>query len=512
MGQRPQWPESRTPPIMMPGLDSVSGKSFGQASQTVGALGGRRAKEEWFVRDSVAAPNRKIVKTTGGIWRLVRATARVRIAPTLGAVTVDLLARVPGAPSPVSVFDTPLTIAVGETEAVGGIVDPAYKMLPIGTLVSMDVGTAVSGMMVAVFDYGNTKTATLRYESGIWVKRSEDAAAWLTLALHHFPDMGNIIFRCRASSGSYDNWAALQRSIDLGIGWSDTTVLGCPDAVHAPNGDLYAIGTGADGQPHRIYRSTTNGLTWVQVFNDTAGDPSFTVYRRIVVDPMDSDHVIAVGWDSSAGNQQVFLRSTDATLGVGATYTRTEPSMTATAEKNDMAFCFGQGGRLVWAYEDSSGTQVLVDTSDNDGVSWTSRLIHASAGNAPPNAMFLSGTYIYMYHAATDGIMRSPDNGLAWNSFTGLPIAANIRGLEVDADDGVLYSGQNDAPEADTILKMDPIALGGSWTDISAGLLAATGFSDVQLCDGGLALLAGGSVGAYDLTTELHYRVRAVAQ
>jgi len=324
--------------------------------------------------------------------------------------------------------------------------------------------------------------------------------------------MGNTLCRCRSNGDNYDGWLTLQISHDLGVTWTDTTILGCPHIAQAPNGDLYAIGTGGDGQPHRIYRSTDGSDTWTEVYEDTTGDPSFTVYRRIEVDPTNSDHVIAVGWDSGGGAQQVFLRSVDATSGAGATYTRTEPTLTATAEKNEMAFCFGQGGRLFWAYEHSGATEVRVDTSDNGGSTWTGRLTHSTSGNRPPRALFLSGTNIYVLSASNDGVLRSPDNGQTWESFTNLTTMAAAHAVAVDSISDVIYAGQNDTPEALTVQQIQPITVGGSWTDISAGLLTTTGFTDMQLCVGGLLLPAGAAVGAYDLTTELHYRTRAVAQ
>ncbi len=508
-----QWPESRKPIFLSPSLDSVSGRSYGQASQTAGALGGRRNKEEWFVSDTVIFPNRKIVKTEGGTWRLVGASARVRVAPTTGTINVDILAQMPGASGPESIFSTVLTIPPGQTEAGGGVINTGSKLLPIGTLINMGMPVGPwTGMVVSVHDPTGGRTATLRYTGSMWTKQSEDATSWPTVALHHFAGMGNTLFRCRSNGDNYDGWLTLQISTDLGVTWTDTTVVGCADITQAPNGDLYAIGTGGDSQPHRIYRSIDSGDIWTEVYEDTTGGAPYTVYRRIEADPSDSDHVIAVGWDSGGGTQQVFLRSTDATSGVSATYTRTEPTLTNNAEKNEMAFCFGRSGRLFWAYENSAGSEVLVDTSDDNGASWDGRLAHSTTGNPPPRTVFLLGTDIYILIASLGGIKRSPDNGLVWENFTNLPAMTAARDVVVDPNLDIIYSGQNDAPEAYTIQQMQPIAVGGSWTDISSNLLTATGFTDVQLCHEGLLLPAGAAVGAYDLTVELHYRVHAAGQ
>ncbi len=500
----------RTSPIMMPMLDAVSGRSYGQSNQTAGALGGRRNKEEWFSANTASSPDRKIVKTAGGVWRLLKASARVRVAPTV-AIGVDILAQVPGASSPASIFSTVPVIAVGQTEAAGGVISNVSKLLPVGTLLSTALASGIQGIVAAIHSVSDGKTATLRYVGGAWTKQSEDATAWPTAVLKHFTGMGNVLFRCRSNGDNYDGWLTLQRSPDLGVNWNDTTVAGCPDITMAPNGDLYAIGTGGDGQPHRIYRSVDGGLTWTEVYNDTTGDPNFSVYRCIAADPADSDHVVVAGWEEGGGNDQLFLVSNDATSGVGATYTRSKPTMTDKAEKNDMSFCFGQSSRLLWAYEDWTGAEVKVDTSDNNGAVWTARLNHASIANEEPRTMFLAGTHVYLLHAAIDGAMRSPDNGITWNSFPDTPSRTDMRGFAVDVDDAI-YIGQGDVGEPNTVMRMQPIDTGGSWVDISSGLKTLLGFSDVQLCHGGLWHDADVAVSAEDLTTELHYRVRVVAQ
>jgi hypothetical protein len=411
----------------------------------------------------------------------------------------------------VSIFVTAPTIPVGQTEATGGVISNSSKLLPIGTLISSGLASGIQGVVASIYSTGDDKTATLRYVGGAWSIQSIDTTAWPTAVLKHFTGMGNVLFRCRSNGDNYDGWLTLQRSPDLGVNWSDTTVAGCPDVTQAPNGDLYAIGTGGDSQPHRIYRSTDGGLNWLEVYNDTTGDPNFSVYRCIAADPADSDHVAVVGWEEGGGNDQLFLVSNDATSGVGATYTRSKPSMTDKAEKNDMSFCFGSSSRMLWAYEDWTGAEVKVDSSDNNGSSWTARLNHASTANEEPRGMFLAGTHIYLLHAADDGIMRSPDNGVTWESFPDTPLKASMRGLAVDVDDA-LYTGQNNIAEADTVSRMQPIDTGGSWVDISSGLKALLGFSDSQLCHGGLWHDTDVAVNALDLTTELHYRVRAAAQ
>lgn len=121
--------------MIAPTLDAVSGRSYGQASQTPGALGGRRAVVRWYTEGAISAVTNQIVKASGGAWRLLVASARVRVTPGT-ALNVDILAKVPGG-SYVSVFDSILAIAAGQLEATGGTPNVG-KLYPIGTLFKQD--------------------------------------------------------------------------------------------------------------------------------------------------------------------------------------------------------------------------------------------------------------------------------------------------------------------------------------------------------------------------------------
>ena len=135
MGRGPYWPETRTPKLIVPTLDATSGRSYGQSSQTQGALGGRRAVQRWYTDGSISGVTGQIVKASGGTWRLVAASARVRVTPS-SSLNLDILAKVPGG-SYTSIFDSVLVITAGQLEAGGGILD-VDRLYPIGTLFMQD--------------------------------------------------------------------------------------------------------------------------------------------------------------------------------------------------------------------------------------------------------------------------------------------------------------------------------------------------------------------------------------
>lgn len=130
--------------IVPPGMDATSGRSYKQASQTPGALGGRRGTDRWIKEDNIDGSSGQIYKTVGGTYRLISASARLRVAPTVSAISIDILA------GGVSIFATPLNIAVGQTEATGGVL-LADRRVPLGTLLSVSNGT----------DAGNARDLTI---------------------------------------------------------------------------------------------------------------------------------------------------------------------------------------------------------------------------------------------------------------------------------------------------------------------------------------------------------------
>ncbi|KKN15250.1 hypothetical protein LCGC14_0987950 [marine sediment metagenome] len=117
--------------ILSPSIDATSGRSYRQSSQTPGALGGRRAVQRWYTDGVITDVTGQIVQSVGGVWRLLVASARVRVTPSTSLV-LDIEAKVPGG-SYTSVFDTVLTITAGQLEATGGVLSVG-KLYPVGTL------------------------------------------------------------------------------------------------------------------------------------------------------------------------------------------------------------------------------------------------------------------------------------------------------------------------------------------------------------------------------------------
>lgn len=138
------WPEARVPILTPPGLDSTHGKSYAQASQTAGALGGRRSTARWYVDGILGTYGGAIYRVEGAVWRPIKGTARVRIAPTASPVVVDILAKLPSGSTYESILASPLSIAVGATEATGGQIRGTNAQLPVGTLVL--IGPSVVGV------------------------------------------------------------------------------------------------------------------------------------------------------------------------------------------------------------------------------------------------------------------------------------------------------------------------------------------------------------------------------
>ena len=122
----------RVSPILSPSIDATSGKSYKQSSQTPGALGGRRAVQRWYTDGVIGDVSGQIVQSVGGVWRLLIATARTRIAPSTASQNIDIHAKVPGGAF-TTIFSTVLTIATSQLEATGGVL-LTDKIYPIGTL------------------------------------------------------------------------------------------------------------------------------------------------------------------------------------------------------------------------------------------------------------------------------------------------------------------------------------------------------------------------------------------
>ncbi len=353
------------------------------------------------------------------------------------------------------------------------------------------------GVLASVYDGVAGKTATLlRTGQGNWVKQSEDATSWPVVHLYHFPGMGETIFRIRGTD-VFGNWETLQISPDMGVTWNNTTVAECPSICRAANGDLYALSSFGGVSAPKVFRSTDDGAIWTEVYEDTtqASDSSYTRYRNITADPSNQNRIIASGitWQGGSVRMQVFLITLDATSGAGATYTHTDmvdagnPVLTDFADANQpLPIIIGQNGRILWAYDDASAAQTHVDYSDNDGLDWSPSVTFSSSGNEPVRAFFLAAMDIYMLRAATSGIHRTRNNGADWEEIASTPVPTNMRAMIWDSSLDLLFAGEVAAAEANTVQMMHAPFDTGSWSDVSDGIAAATGFANNRLCSEGL--------------------------
>ena len=348
-------------------------------------------------------------------------------------------------------------------------------------------------ILASVYDTVTGTTQTLvRSGTGSWTKQSGDATAWPVVQLYNFPSLGNVIFRTRSTGSTYTGaWETLQRSPDLGITWNNTSVSNCSDITRAANGDIFAVAGGADTDAHRIFRSTDDGLNWTEVHNDTTISTTYTKYRRIEADPNNPNRVVCVGWREGTSNTQVILVTLDATLGAGATYTRLvgPAGLTDAAEKTDMTLAICPTGRILFAYEDWTGTQSYVDSSDNDGLAWATSATFDTSGNPPPHVMFRAAFDVYLVIPTPNGVHRTRDNGVSWELVNDLPVPTAQVALTWDANLDILYGGQNSAPEAETVMMMVPPTPTNIWLEVSAGIIAATGNANNRICVGGLEAL-----------------------
>ena len=129
-----QWPETRTSILIPPGVEALAGRSYKQSGQTAGALGGRRDKVDWYRDGVVDGSSGQIVRVSGGVWRLIGASARVRVTPTTSTILINIHA------DGDSIFNTGLSIAVGDTEAIGSVLK-TNRIYPVGTLFSISHNT-----------------------------------------------------------------------------------------------------------------------------------------------------------------------------------------------------------------------------------------------------------------------------------------------------------------------------------------------------------------------------------
>ena len=137
---RASWPESRTPPLIAPTLDAVGGRSYTQAIQTPGVLGGRRGRETFYVvtDSNVLKYIGHQARIYGSPWRIVSIGGRVghwaSSSDPLLTFQVTIYQRVPVF---TILFQETTTIPLGFFEAIPMVIPPGL-VAPVGYLVQAD--------------------------------------------------------------------------------------------------------------------------------------------------------------------------------------------------------------------------------------------------------------------------------------------------------------------------------------------------------------------------------------
>ena len=533
-----QWPQSRTPSILQPALDSPSGRSYRQSIQTPGALSGRKDKVTWYVDGTLdlGIPSGKIVRVAGAAWRLTSATARVRTAPVGDALAITILAQLPGTTTLTPVLSTPIVIGDGDLEGTPGVISPVSKVLPIGTLIRMNY----SQPAVAAHKFQDFGV----FNSASWVRRSTSATA-----MSNFKNLAGTLWRIRTSltTSVQIGHGDLERSTDGGVTWTisflapDPDDYGFIDIVRTPSGKLFTVlsakGTFSPDNPLEVHRSSDNGDSWSKVYTlPSATDP---LGGPLMADPNDSAGRVFGPYmqDFSLGNpgEEGFFF----TLDDGASWTKRVPTTPPVMNNvfgtkfSHFMVAVGQSGRLVMHNGGLAAANLYY--ADDDADNWTGvdlqslllgkrQLIHAEG-----QILFIAGNVI-VSGTIHGRIARTDDNGATWTMYLdGQTLSLGdvdgierVWGIAYDPAVKTLYAHCNDIdeetgdedPGAPLLARVE----GGPWRNITANSEGVFTPSDpsfirrFQIRSIVPLDLPTFSTDAQELTVELGYRTRAVAQ
>jgi hypothetical protein len=212
---------------------------------------------------------------------------------------------------------------------------------------------------------------------------------------------------------------------------------------------------------HGFYRSTDQGATWTQINSGLAT----TIGWTINVNPANGD-LIASTFSGPAlnANPVTFYRSTDegntwTAIAYGHLSGATAQTGCAFAVNSNIV-CGGYWAPFpssgAWISSDGGQTATSVSDASNSGTSVFSLGLNPASGN-----LWL-GT-------EQNGIFRSADNGLTWNSESPLDVSldpahglriGNIYGITFDRNGNVLFGSQGG------IWKSSPSGSGFSWTNV----------------------------------------------
>lgn len=497
-----------------PLLDSI-GRSYEQASQTPGALGGNAGVVRWHTPEHTGVSARQIVRVEASPWRLIEVIARVIVAPTGGALTVDVLAKLPGASSYVSIFTINPTIPTGEHVASGGLINPEMQILPVGTLVTWDT-TGFGGLLITLSMQGAPTERAFA-----WRYASTDFSSRLGTEFGSDRDMQPQAF-------SSDFWIVLAygdgaaphgkgiavRTEDGGITW-DT--IPAPDI---PNGYTWThFGIDAGGRlwglasatisygANRVYYSDDQGDTWTLSMEETGFGGYNIRITKLVTHPTDVDRITVIGVDLIGDNVNTFV-----TMNRGSSWVRNE-SASGVLNYLDAGSSLLQleDGRLLISGGPSSGYRVVVTTSDDDGLNWTTRLdIGASstkwgwlAGPTSEGRMYLS------VMGVAPRLRASDDSGDTWLDVSD----PSATGIAYNLQEDALYKLSRVASgNASAVLRSANEVDWENYSDVLLPIGAHSSYDNTTRANSLTVIPGGGAADGTGLTVELHHRTRAAAQ
>jgi hypothetical protein len=344
---------------------------------------------------------------------------------------------------------------------------------------------------------GGTHTGTLvRQGAGSWIKQSEVVTDYKWVRLFRFPQMGDVMFRCRNLNivGDMDTWETLQRSPDKGVTWVNTTVTKCACVTRAPDGTLWAVGAGGDAQPHNIYKSVDLGITWVLSYSDpNMYSGRYCYLTEIKVDPNNSQRIMAVGLKASIFNKDLVVA---VSISSGDSWTRKTPAIPDILFSlvARVALIAAQNGRWVVAYSTGGGTPnntKRIDFTDDDGSTWINAYSELGISGSPWLQPVRLGMqlYILLYEGV---LLRSLDNGGSWELIN-LPTGVKSTALAYDGVLGKLYLGTQGTGGLWTGALLwatdNPLPVSTTWSDVTSNLRTATGYDQNGLPVDGLAVI-----------------------
>lgn len=313
--------------------------------------------------------------------------------------------------------------------------------------------------------------------------------------LWHFPQISDqVLFYSRYIDAGFNHQEQLFRTPDQGATWvaAPAPLVTFYAMDRSPDGTLWATGeshAAGTGQPHEIFRSTDDGLSWELMFSDaTQSAGVFTAYRDIVVDPNDSDRVMVVGW--FLVSNFITLVSTDATRGLDATWTRQDSGFNfeGIAARHLTQFVLaGEAERWIIGFQPAGVNRLRIYTNDQNGApaAWTLRYDVATAGATfgfgdrlrAGNILFAIGTQI----GEAEGILRSINNGDTWEVVN--IVSQTADSATWDAQTNMLIIGRQVATDRFLFFQPpEPGAIG--FTGIETGLDTAMGYTARPMTQG----------------------------